>query len=247
MKKKKIKVNSRFIYAAVSILLAATIAFVAIPMVTAKTNGTTTVLRVTGTIERGERISADSVALVEVGSYNLPSDVARTIDGVVGKYAAADLVEGDFLLSEKISENPISSDISLNTLPSGRLAYSVTIKSQAVGLSDKLQKGDIVRVYHYKEQAHQPTNLQYVKVLSVSDSTGADIDYSQPITDADERQQTATVTLQVSAEQALTLTELENDGAIHLALVTRGSEKLADELLRKQEQWISEETERTTE
>lgn len=151
MKKKKIKVNSRFIYAAVSIILAVVIAFVAIPMVTAKTNGTTTVLRVTGTIERGEQISADSVALVEVGSYNLPSDIARTIDDVVGKYAAADLVEGDFLLSEKISENPISSDISLNTLPSGKLAYSVTIKSQAAGLSDKLQKGDIVRVYHYKE------------------------------------------------------------------------------------------------
>lgn len=84
-------------------------------------------------------------------------------------------------------------------------------------------------------------------MLSVSDSTGADIDYSQPITDADERQQTATVTLQVSAEQALTLTELENGGTVHLALVTRGSEKLADDLLQKQEQLISEETERKME
>lgn len=241
-KKKKLKVNSRFLYAAASIALAAVIAFVAIPTVTSRTNGKTSVLRVTKSIARGEQIKTDQVAVEEVGAYNLPADIALKAEDVVGSYAAADLEPGDFLLPAKVSETPISSDVSLNQIPSGKLAYSVTVKTQAAGLSDKLQKGDIVRVYHYKDQAQLPPELQFVRVLSVSDSGGNDIDYTRPIDEDndDARPQTATVTLLASPEQAMILTELENDGVLQFALVSRGSEKLAAELLQKQDQVIED-------
>lgn len=241
-KKKKLKVNSRFLYAAASIVLAAVIAFVAIPTVTSRTNGKTSVLRVTKSIARGEQIKTDQVAVEEVGAYNLPADIALKAEDVAGKYAAADLEPGDFLLPAKVSETPISSDVSLNQIPSGKLAYSVTVKTQAAGLSDKLQKGDIVRVYHYKDQAQLPPELQFVRVLSVSDSGGNDIDYTRPIDEDndDARPQTATVTLLASPEQAMVLTELENDGVLQFALVSRGSEKLAAELLQKQDQVIED-------
>lgn len=241
-KKKKLKVNSRFLYAAASIALAAVIAFVAIPTVTSRTNGKTSVLRVTKSIARGEQIKTDQVAVEEVGAYNLPADIALKAEDVVGSYAAADLEPGDFLLPAKVSETPISSDVSLNQIPSGKLAYSVTVKTQAAGLSDKLQKGDIVRVYHYKDQAQLPPELQFVRVLSVSDSGGNDIDYTRPIDEDndDARPQTATVTLLASPEQAMILTELENDGVLQFALVSRGSEKLAAELLQKQDHVIED-------
>lgn len=247
-KKKKLKVNSRFLYAAASIALAAVIAFVAIPTVTSRTNGKTSVLRVTKSIDRGEQIKTDQVAVEEVGAYNLPAGVALKTEDVAGKYAAADLEPGDFLLPAKVSETPISSDVSLNQIPSGKLAYSVTVKTQAAGLSDKLQKGDVVRVYHYKDQAQLPPELQFVRVLSVSDSGGNDIDYTRPIDEDndDARPQTATVTLLVSPEQGMILTELENDGVLQFALVSRGSEKLAAELLQKQDQVI-EDAKRTAE
>ncbi len=241
-KKKKLKVNSRFLYAAASIALAAVIAFVAIPTVTSRTNGKTSVLRVTKSIARGEQIKTDQVAVEEVGAYNLPEGIALKAEDVAGKYAAADLEPGDFLLPAKVSETPISSDVSLNQIPSGKLAYSVTVKTQAAGLSDKLQKGDIVRFYHYKDQAQLPPELQFVRVLSVSDSGGNDIDYTRPIDEDsdDARPQTATVTLLASPEQAMILTELENDGVLQFALISRGSEKLAAELLQKQDQVIED-------
>lgn len=241
-KKKKFKVNSRFLYAAASISLAAVIAFVAIPTVTSRTNGKANVLRVTKSIVRGEQIKADQVAVEEVGSYNLPEHIAQTPEDVVEKYAAADLEPGDFLLPAKVSETPISSDVTLNAIPSGKLAYSITVKTQAAGLSDKLQKGDVVRVYHYKDKAQLPMELQFVRVLSVSDSGGNDIDYTRPIDEDndDARPQTATVTLLASPEQAMILTELENDGVLQFALVSRGSDKLAEELLQKQDKVIED-------
>lgn len=241
-KRKKMKVNSRFLYAGASIALAFIIAFVAIPTVTSRTNGKTTVARVTQSIPRGREIKAADVAVVEVGAYNLPPNAALKTEDVVGKYAAADLEPGDYLLSTKVSDLPISSDASLDQIPSGKLAYSVTIKTQAAGLSDKLQKNDVVRVYHYKEEAAEPPELRFVKVLSVSDSGGNDADYTKPIDEDsdDARPQTATVTLMVSPEQALILTGLENDGTIQLALVSRGSEKLAAELLEQQDAVIEE-------
>ena len=241
-RKKKMKWNSRYVYALLSILLAAVIAFVAIPTVTAATNGKAEVLRVTQSIQRGEQIKAEKVAVVEVGAYNLPPNAATKVEDVAGLYAAADFEPGDFLLSTKVSETPISSDVTLDQIPSGKLAVSVTVKTQAAGLSDKLQKGDIVRVYHYKEEAAEPPELQFVKVLSVSDAGGNDVDYTRPIDeDSDEaRPQTATVTLLASPEQALLLTAYENDGTIQLALVSRGSETLAEKLLAQQDETIEE-------
>lgn len=239
-KKKKVKINSRFLYAAASIALAAVIAFVAVPTVVSQTNGKTSVLRVIQSIARGEEIQFGDVAVVEVGSYNLPEKIALEPGDVVGKYAAADLEPGDFLLSTKVSDTPISSDSTLDQIPSGKMAYSVTIKTQAAGLSDKLQKDDVVRVYHYKEGSQNPMELQFVRVLSVSDRNGLDADYTHPLVEDEEKQQTATVTLLVSPEQALILTDLENDGVLQLALISRGNVKLAEDLLQSQDQAIEE-------
>ena len=66
------------------------------------------------------------------------------------------------------------------------VAISVTTQTLATALSDKLQSGDIIRFYHYNDE-HEQLNpvedipeLRYVKVLSVTDSQGLDIDYTQP-------------------------------------------------------------------
>ena len=55
----------------------------------------------------------------------------------------------------------------------------------ATALSDKLQGGDIIRLYHYDdnnvlEPVSDIPELRFVKVLSVSDSKGLDVDYTTP-------------------------------------------------------------------
>ena len=76
--------------------------------------------------------------------------------------------------------------------------------------------------------------LRYVKVLGVTDSEGLPIDYTTPPAEDEERQQTATITVLATPVQALLLTRFENEGVLHAALLSRGNEALAEDLLGRQ-------------
>lgn len=238
------KLNNRFIYGIFSIILAAIIAFIAVPAVSKQTNGTCEVVRMKQMVARGMQITAEDVDVVTVGEYNLPGSVAKKETDVVGTYAAADLYPGDYILAEKVSSTPVSSDPMLNEIPDGKVVLSITTQTLATALSDKLQDGDIVRLYHYNEEEEEPVKdipeLRFIKVLSISDADGLDVDYTKPLNEDEEKQQTATITVLASPEQAMLLTRFENEGVLHVALVSRGNEKLAEELLLRQEQVLEE-------
>jgi len=232
------KVNNRFLFGILSLVLSAVIAFVALPTISRQTNGKTSIVRITQTVLTGEEITSDNAAVVEVGSYNLPSNVARSMEDVEGLYATADLAQGDYILTSKVSTTPISSDTALNSIPSGKVAISFTVKTLASGLSDKLQPDDIIRIYHFLEEAEEIPELRFVKVLSVTDSDGVNVDSTQGGTEEDEHQQAATVTVLASPEQAKSITALENDGVIHVALISRSNDELAEELLAEQDETL---------
>ncbi len=223
------KMNNRFIYGILSIVLAAVIAFIAIPAVTSRTSSTCEIVRMKTAVTRGTPITTEDLELVEVGGFNLPDSVARKIEDVAGTYAAADLYPGDYLLPKKVSNIPLSSDLSLNEIPDGMVAISITTQTLATALSDKLQGGDIIRLYHYDdnnvlEPVSDIPELRFMKVLSVSDSKGLDVDYTTPPEEDEERQQTATITVLATPEQAMLLTRYENEGILHVALISRGNE-----------------------
>lgn len=233
------KMNNRFIYGIFSIILAAVIAFVAIPAVTSKTSSTVQIVRMTTAVPRGTLITTADIEMAEVGGFNLPGTIARNLEDVAGTYAAADLFPGDYILPEKVSSVPLSSDLTLNSIPDGMVAISITTQTLATSLSDKLQGGDIIRLYHYDddnvlEPVMDIPELRFVKILSVSDSKGLDVDYTAPLAEDEERQQTATITVLATPEQAMLLTRYENEGVLHVALISRGNEKLANELLERQ-------------
>lgn len=240
------KVNSRFLYGILSILLAAIIAFIAIPTVTRKTNSKVEIVRITTALDRGDPITTKDVELAEVGGFNLPDNVATKLEDVIGTYAASSLYPGDYILSGKVSSTPLSSDLTLNAIPDGMVAISITVQSLAAGLSDKLQSGDIIRLYHYNDLSgtlnvvQDIPELKFVKVLSVSDSKGLDIDYTKQPEEDEERLQTATLTVQATPEQAILLTQYENEGMLHVALISRGNEALAKELLNQQAEILTQ-------
>ena len=234
------KMNNRFIYGFLSLILAAIVAFIAIPAVTSKTSHTTQIVRIKSDVARGSILTSDDVELVEVGGYNLPEGLAKKISDVTDTYATTNLYAGDYLLPAKLSRDPLSSDLSLNNIPDGYVAISITTQTLASGLSDKLQANDIIRLYHYdKEDVLEPVvdipELRYVKVLGVTDSEGLPIDYTTPPAEDEERQQTATITVLATPTQALLLTKFENEGVLHAALISRGNEALAEELLGRQD------------
>lgn len=157
-----------------------------------------------------------------------------------GLYVTADLAAGDYILTSKVSTVPVSSDVALNDIPSGKVAISLTVKTLASGLSDKLQPNDIIRIYHFLETAEEVPELRFVKVLSVTDSDGINVDNAKEPTEDEEPQQSATITVLASPEQARIITELENDGVAHVALISRNNDQLAEELLAEQDKTLQE-------
>ena len=234
------KLNNRFIFGILSLVLAAVIAFVALPTIARQTNGKTEIVRITQPVLKGEKITSDNAEVVEVGGYNLPSNVAHSMEDVEGLYVTADLAAGDFILTSKVSTVPVSSDVALNDIPSGKVAISLTVKTLASGLSDKLQPGDIIRIYHFLETAEEVPELRFVKVLSVTDSDGINVDNTKELTEDEEPQQSATITVLASPEQARIITEMENDGVAHVALISRNNDQLAEELLAEQDRTLQE-------
>ena len=234
------KLNNRFIFGILSLVLAAVIAFVALPTIARQTHGKTEIVRITQPVLKGEQITGDNAEVVEVGGYNLPSNVAHSLDDVEGLYVTADLAAGDYILTSKVSTVPVSSDVALNDIPSGKVAISLTVKTLASGLSDKLQPNDIIRIYHFLETAEEVPELRFVKVLSVTDSDGINVDNAKEPTEDEEPQQSATITVLASPEQARIITELENDGVAHVALISRNNDQLAEELLAEQDKTLQE-------
>ena len=234
------KLNNRFIFGILSLVLAAVIAFVALPTIARQTNGKTEIVRITQPVLKGEKITSDNAEVVEVGGYNLPSNVAHSMEDVEGLYVTAELAAGDYILTSKVSTVPVSSDVALNDIPSGKVAISLTVKTLASGLSDKLQPGDIIRIYHFLEPAEEVPELRFVKVLSVTDSDGINVDNTKEPTEDEEPQQSATITVLASPEQARIITEMENDGVAHVALISRNNDQLAEELLAEQDKTLQE-------
>ena len=234
------KLNNRFIFGILSLVLAAVLAFVALPTIARQTNGKTEIVRITQPVLKGEKITSDNAEVVEVGGYNLPSNVAHSMEDVEGLYVTAELAAGDYILTSKVSTVPVSSDVALNDIPSGKVAISLTVKTLASGLSDKLQPGDIIRIYHFLETAEEVPELRFVKVLSVTDSDGINVDNTKEPTEDEEPQQSATITVLASPEQARIITEMENDGVAHVALISRNNDQLAEELLAEQDKTLQE-------
>lgn len=234
------KLNNRFIFGILSLVLAAVIAFVALPTIARQTNGKTEIVRITQPVLKGEQVTKENAEVVEVGGYNLPTNVAHSLEDVEGLYVTADLAAGDYILTSKVSSVPISSDVALNDIPSGKVAISLTVKTLASGLSDKLQPNDIVRIYHFLETAEEVPELRFVKVLSVTDSDGINVDNTKEPAEDEEPQQSATITVLANPEQARIITELENDGVAHVALISRNNDQLAEELLAEQDKTLQE-------
>lgn len=233
--------RNRTVIGVLCILLALIICFGVTPLFSRSASEKTDIVRVTKDIKEGDEITAEMVQTVEVGAYNLPQNLMTDKKEVVGKYATADLVAGDYILSSKLSAVPAAENAYLYNLDGTKQAISVTIKSFATGLSGKLESGDIVTVivadYQGKGETVIPPELQYVEVISVTASSGYDANTGEVV---DEKELPSTVTLLVTTEQAKVLAELEQDSELHLALVYRGTPENAAKFIAAQDALIEE-------
>ncbi|MDA3731401.1 Flp pilus assembly protein CpaB [Niameybacter massiliensis] len=225
------------------IVLSLVVCFGITPLFNKSISQKTEIVRVAKEIKAGDEITKDMVQTVEVGGYNLPENIIKTKDTVVGTYALADLSVGDYILNTKVSQTPAYENAYLYYLDGTKQAISLTLKTFAGGLSGKLQSGDIVSVIapDYKGQGMTviPPELKYVEVISVTAPSGYDANTGEKIKNQDERELPSTVTLLVTPEQGNILAELETEGKSHLSLVFRGDSEKAKEFITVQEDVIN--------
>lgn len=237
--------KNRTVLGVVCIALALIICFAITPLFNASKSSTMKIIRIKNDVKIGQEITSKDIEVVEVGAYNMPSEVLQKSEDVVGKYAAAEMIKGEYVLSAKISDTPASENAYLYGLTGDKRAISITIPSFAGGLSGKLISGDIVSVIavDYKEKGETlvPEELQYVEVIAVTDSKGNDDETVTVKPDGEEETELPeTVTLLVTPEQANILAELEAEGEIHVALVYRGTTENAQKFISAQDKYLEE-------
>ena len=237
--------KNRTVLGVVCIALALIICFAITPLFNASKSSTMKIVRIKSDVKIGQEIASKDIEVIEVGAYNMPSEVLQKSEDVVGKYAAVEMIKGEYVLSAKISDTSASENAYLYNLTGEKRAISITIPSFAGGLSGKLISGDIVSVIavDYKEKGETlvPEELQYVEVIAVTDSKGNDDETITVKPDGEEETELPeTVTLLVTPEQANILAELEAEGEIHVALVYRGTPENAQKFISAQEKYLEE-------
>lgn len=236
--------KNRTVIGLLCIILSLVICFAITPMFNRTISEKTEIVRVTKNIRIGDEITKDMVKQVEVGAYNLPESVVHNLDEVIGKYASADMVPGDYIIHSKVAEEPAAENAYLYNLNGEKQAISVSVKAFANGLSGKLISGDIVSVIapDYRKQGSTiiPPELQYVEVIAVTANSGYDANTGERGDEETEKELPGTVTLLVTPEQGKVLAELEAEGKLHLSLVYRGTKENAQKFVEAQEIMLEE-------
>ncbi len=218
------------------------ICFAVTPLVNTGLSKKATIVRFVKPVKEGEEIKRNMLQEVEVGGYNLPENVIRSIADAEGKYLTADVCVGDYLVAEKISVEPAAENKYLYSLTGEKQAISITISSFAEGLSGKLKSGDIVSViapdYLGSGETMIPDELRFVEVIAVTAKSGYDANTEEQAGDGKELP--STVTVLVRPEQSRLLARLEAEGEIHLSLVYRGDGAKAARFIEMQDQVLDE-------
>ena len=229
--------GNRTVIGIICVVAALAICFGVAPMVNKLADGKAQIVRVCSAVPRGSRITESDIEFAEVGSYNLPKDAIRKKEDIVGKFAFCDLYPGDYLFPEKLTADELSAQGLLDSLTGEQKAISVSIGSFALGLSGKLETGDIISVIVYSpdmKMSYTPPELQYVKVITSTTSQGVDkaniTDTSQPVT----------VTLLVNQKQAELLALYEKTSTMHFVLEYRGDPAQAQKYLDAQTEYLKE-------
>lgn len=241
--------KNRKVLAAISIILALGICFGLAPMYNSSLEAKTEVIRIKSKIKKGDVIEDKNLEIVEVGGYNLTSNVIKDKETVKGKYAKADMYPGEYVLQDKLSTEPLGKDIYLSSIQPNQKAISISVKSLATGFSDKLQPGDIVSIiatqYGEESLTTQPDELKFIEVMAVTSSKGNDKDStkSKEKENTEEQDMGATITLIANDAQALKLADLEANGIAHVTFVYRGDIQNKKMYLDMQNELLNRQTE----
>ncbi len=255
--------KSKIFWGCASLLIAFLLAFVVMPIIENSYNQMVSVLVAAQDIPEGMKIESSMLQQKEICKVDVLPNTLLAEGDAIGKYTEVTLLTGDMLTSTKIGETYYD-DTYLYDLPDGKMAMSIGLSDLAQSVSGKIRSGDVVRIYaiYNKNNNTDSVNasdysaslideLQYVEVLSVTNSDVQDIKASsaqanvntseQPGKESDVKKSIATVTLLVNNRQAEVLAGLNSNATLYSALVVRGDNAKMQAALEAQDKYLNDE------
>lgn len=223
-----------------AIVVGVLIAVVLIVFTILQSAGKTNVVVTNKYISKGQMITQDDLSVIQINKGDVKEDYILKSDAVVNQFAAVDIVSGDILSSQKVSNKATVGDNQFLSIPSGKQAISFSVKGGADSLSNKLITGDIIRVYTYDDSknVYSPKELQFLQIANITSSEYKDVD-EKTKEGTDEKSTTySTITVIVDTVQAEQLIKIQREGGVYVTLISRGNDSVASQVLEKQESII---------
>lgn len=177
-----------------------------------------TVVKAKENIAKDTVINTNSLVVEEIPAQYVHPDAVRDRTAVLGKVTTSNIVAGEQILSQKILGSSDEEKRLAYAVPQNKRAMSVAVDSVS-GVSGNVQRGDMVDVVAVVDvktagEADAITYsllvVQNVSVLSIGQNASSDAEKKA--------QDTTTVTLAVSVEEAQRLALATEKGAIRLLL-----------------------------
>ena len=186
--------KNRFFLGILCIAAGLSVSLMAIPKLADKsTPEQIEVVRVKADIPAGSLITDEQIEIAIMDKNTLPTEVIKNTADASGKYAAADLFQGDILTSAKLVSEKQTKNYLETATKKGMRLVSITIPSLSAGVSGQIKPGDIVTVMALMKtntadsvQTLQPdsASLQPVEPDETStESTPTDPDQTNEITE----------------------------------------------------------------
>ena len=123
--------GNRTVVGIICIVVALAICFGIAPLVNRLSDGKTEIVRLIKDVPAGATIAETDIEVVEVGSYNLPTNVITDKAQVIGKCAMVNLSTGEYLLPSKVGDDLNNdSDFRASLKPEISSASSYTMRKK---------------------------------------------------------------------------------------------------------------------
>lgn len=240
----KAVLRSKYLWGSLSIIAALLLTFVVVPLQQRRAASLSSVVVLTRDIAVGQQITSDMLSTAEMGINGIPDGAVTDIASAVGLYVTTDGLKGDVLTMARLSTDYPTDDPFLLNLPDGKMAMAISLSSLSQSVASKLRAGDLIQLFAVLSnstdentiKAEAYTELQYIEVLSVTDSEAVDLAENNS---NGEIQKIETVVVAVNSDQAALLAGLQSNSTLYATLVSRGDELRKVDLLAEQTRLLS--------
>lgn len=241
--------KNRFVIGCICIIVAFAIGFVGIPLLTNSANQKITVVIARDYISKGSEITPAMLSEHNISRGDIPyssgtfytkinqsgnsADMAIFTQSSGKMYASCDIYANDMITTQKISSQYPYTDMTIRTLDNNHYAVAVGVPSLSAGVAGKVREGDVLTllIYSNKDDVFIDSYLNYMKVISVSNSEATDITDNA---ESNKSKIPSVITFEATLEQSMLLAKYNSNYGIHYALAARADTDKANLLLNEQ-------------